>query len=217
MKITVEKLVLGDLATNTYIVTDTESGECAVVDPAIESEELLQSLENKNVKYILLTHGHFDHIGGVNAVKEQTGAKVVIHTKEKPFLSEIALNLFSWKYRDHKHIKAILADILTDDGTEIPFGDGKIKVMHTPGHTMGGVCYIFDDDRILFSGDTLFNLSAGRTDLPTGNAREELMSLAKIGALEGDYKVYPGHEAETTLEFERENNRYMKTRFRNKL
>lgn len=216
MKIQVQKLVLGDLATNTYIVTDTESGECAVVDPAIESDELLASIENKNVKYILLTHGHFDHIGGANSVKAQTGAQVVIHKKEKPFLSDIVLNLFSWKYSDHKHIKSISADILTDDGAEIPFGDGKIKVMHTPGHTMGGVCYIFENDRVLFSGDTLFNLSAGRTDLPTGNAREELKSLAKIGDLEGDYTVYPGHEAATTLQFERENNRYMKTRFRHK-
>ncbi len=212
MKITVQKLVLGDLATNTYIVTDTESGECAVVDPAVESASLLANLENKNVKYILLTHGHFDHIGGANAVKSKTGAQVVIHKKEEPFLSQSSLNLFV-----DNEIKAISADILTNDGTEIPFGDGAIRVLHTPGHTIGGVCYIFENDRVIFSGDTLFNLTAGRTDLPTGNPREELMSLAKIAALEGDYAVYPGHEASTTLNFERENNRYMKTRFRHKL
>lgn len=214
MKITVERIVLGDLATNTYIVTDEDSGECAVVDPAIESNTLFLKLENKNVKYILLTHGHFDHIGGANAVKDKTGAKVVIHKTEKPFLSEASLNLFSWQ--NQGEMKPINPDILTDDGAEISFGDGKIKVMHTPGHTMGGVCYIFENDRILFSGDTLFNLSAGRTDLPTGNAREEICSLAKIGDLDGDYTVYPGHEATTTLQFERENNRYMKTRIRHK-
>lgn len=213
MKIQVEKLVLGELATNTYIVTDTESGECAVVDPAIESKELFGAVENRNVKYILLTHGHYDHIGGVNAVKEKTGAKVVIHQEEKPFLSDTALNLYKY---EHGYVK-IIPDIITVDGTEIPFGDGNIKVMHTPGHTIGGVCYIFENDRVIFSGDTLFKLTAGRTDLATGNAREELRSLAKIGTLEGDYTVYPGHEASTTLDFERENNRYMKTRFRHKI
>ncbi len=213
MKIQVEKLVLGELATNTYIVTDTESGECAVVDPAIESKELFGAVENRNVKYILLTHGHYDHIGGVNAVKEKTGAKVVIHQEEKPFLSDTALNLYKY---EHGYVK-IIPDIITFDGTEIPFGDGNIKVMHTPGHTIGGVCYIFENDRVIFSGDTLFKLTAGRTDLATGNAREELRSLAKIGTLEGDYTVYPGHEASTTLDFERENNRYMKTRFRHKI
>lgn len=213
MKIQVEKLVLGELATNTYIVTDTESGECAVVDPAIESEELFGAVENKDVKYILLTHGHYDHIGGVNAVKDKTGAKVVIHQEEKPFLSDTVLNLYE---PEHKYVK-IIPDITTVDGTEIPLGDGKIKVMHTPGHTIGGVCYIFEDDRVIFSGDTLFKLTAGRTDLPTGNAREELRSLVKIGSLEGDYAVYPGHEASTTLDFERENNRYMRTRFRHKI
>lgn len=213
MKIQVEKLVLGELATNTYIVTDTESGECAVVDPAIESKELFGAVENRNVKYILLTHGHYDHIGGVNAMKDRTGAKVVIHQEEKSFLSDMELSLAP----KPESTEEIFPDIITENGTEIPFGDGNIKVMHTPGHTIGGVCYIFENDRVIFSGDTLFKLTAGRTDLPTGNAREELRSLAQIGALEGDYTVYPGHEASTTLDFERKNNRYMKTRFRHKI
>lgn len=213
MKIQVEKLVLGELATNTYIVTDTESGECAVVDPAIESKELFGAVENRNVKYILLTHGHYDHIGGVNALKDRTGAKVVIHQEEKSFLSDMELSLAP----KPESTEEIFPDIITENGTEIPFGDGNIKVMHTPGHTIGGVCYIFENDRVIFSGDTLFKLTAGRTDLPTGNAREELRSLAQIGALDGDYTVYPGHEASTTLDFERKNNRYMKTRFRHKI
>ncbi len=216
MKITVQKLVLGDLATNTYIVTDTESGECAVVDPAVESASLLANLENKNVKYILLTHGHFDHISGTKAVKTLTNANVVIHKDDEPMLSDGEYNLFTMQY-PYSPMPEISADIITEDGTELDFGDGKIIVMHTPGHTLGGVCYIFEEDRVIFSGDTLFRLSAGRTDFKGGNPRVELMSLAKIAALEGDYAVYPGHEASTTLNFERENNRYMKTRFRHKL
>lgn len=216
MKTTVQKLVLGDLATNTYILTDEESGVSAVVDPAIDSDELFASIENKNVKYILLTHGHFDHIGGAKALKEKTGAQVVIHSEDAPMLNDGILSMFKLQY-PHKSTPKVDADILVEDGSEIPFGNGEITVLHTPGHTRGGVCYIFTDDRILFSGDTLFKLSAGRTDFKGGNPREELMSLAKIGALEGDYIVYPGHSEDTTLQFERENNRYMRTRFRNKL
>ena len=216
MSFLTDTLVLGNLATNTYIVQNPDNLECLVIDPALADKNLIKALEGKTVKYILLTHGHFDHIGGAKRIRELTGAKIVIHTEDAPMLSDSKLNLYSLQYPG-KGTSPFEADILVNDGDELPFDDTKIKVMHTPGHTKGGVCYIFPNDRLIFSGDTLFNLSAGRTDLPTGNAREELMSLAKIGALEGDYKVYPGHEATTTLEFERLNNRYMKTRFRHKL
>ncbi len=195
--------------TNTYIVTCEETGETAVVDPSLSEESLIQKLEDKKVKYILLTHGHYDHIGGVNLVKEKTGAKVVIHKEDEEMLCDKNKN-----YGTDSTL--IYADILVEDGSELPYGNSKIKVLHTPGHTKGGVCYIFEDDRVLFSGDTLFRLTAGRTDLYGGDARTELMSLAKIAELDGDYKVYPGHDAATTLDFERQYNRYMRTRFRRK-
>lgn len=195
--------------TNTYVVTCEETGETAVVDPSLSEESLIQKLEDKKVKYILLTHGHFDHIGGVNLVKEKTGAKVVIHKEDEEMLCDKNKNYGT-------DSTPIYADILVEDGSELPYGNSKIKVLHTPGHTKGGVCYIFEDDRVLFSGDTLFRLTAGRTDLYGGDARTELMSLAKIAELDGDYKVYPGHDAATTLDFERQYNRYMRTRFRRK-
>lgn len=200
--------------TNTYIVTDEETGETAVVDPSLAEESLIENLRDMNVKYILITHGHFDHIGGVNLVKEKTGAKIVAHKDEEEMLIDSGKNEF--RANNGYDMEPVIADIFVEDGSKLDFGDKKIHVLHTPGHTKGGVCYIFEDDRIMFSGDTLFRLTAGRADLYGGDARTELMSLAKIGELEGDYKVYPGHDDATTLDFERQYNRYMRTRFRKK-
>jgi glyoxylase-like metal-dependent hydrolase (beta-lactamase superfamily II) len=216
--ITVEKhLAIMDngFTTNTYIVTDEETGEVAVVDPSFPEEKLLKKLNGKNVKYVLLTHGHFDHICGAKMVKENTGAKVVIHKEDDEMLHDISKNEFEANCEGCV-FPEVDADIHTEDGTELMLGNTKITVMHTPGHSKGGVCYLFKEDRIMFSGDTLFRLCAGRADLYGGSGREELRSLAKIGELEGDYKVYPGHEGDTTLDYERENNRYMRTRFRRK-
>ena len=196
--------------TNTYIVTDEETGETAVIDPSLSEESLIEKIKDKNVKYILLTHGHYDHIGGVNFVKEKTGATVVAHKAEAEMLCDFKKN-----YGDDP--TPVYADVLVEDGSTLMLGNAKITVLHTPGHSKGGVCYIFNNDRVMFSGDTLFKLTAGRTDLYGGNPREELMSLAKIAELEGDYKVYPGHDDSTTLNYERQYNRYMRTRFRRKL
>ncbi len=196
--------------TNTYIVTDEETGETAVVDPSLSEESLADEVKDKKVKYILITHGHYDHIGGVNFLKEKTGATVVIHKDDEEMLSDSKKN-----YGDS--LEPIYADVLVEDGSKLTLGNAEFNVLHTPGHTKGGVCYIFNEDRVMFSGDTLFKLTAGRTDLYGGDARTELRSLAKISDLEGDYKVYPGHDDSTTLDFERQYNRYLRTRFRRKL
>lgn len=201
--------------TNTYIVTDEETGETAVIDPSIPEEILMEKLKDKKVVYILLTHGHFDHICGAKMVKDNTGAKVVIHKDDDEMLHDTEKNEFATNCSDYE-FPEVDADILAEDGTELMLGNTKITVLHTPGHSMGGVCYLFKEDLVMFSGDTLFRLCAGRADLYGGNGRQELRSLTKIGELEGDYKVYPGHEGDTTLDYERENNRYMKTRFRKK-
>ena len=205
----------GGFTINTYIVTDGETDEVAVVDPALPEESLMEKLQGKNVKYILLTHGHFDHICGVKMIKDHTGASVVIHRDDEIMLHDADKCEFTVNCYGHE-FPEVDADILTEDGTELMLGNTKITVMHTPGHSMGGVCYLFKEDLVMFSGDTLFRLCAGRTDLYGGNGRQELRSLASIGMLEGNYKVYPGHEEETTLDYERENNRYMRTRFRKK-
>ncbi len=216
--ITVEKhlAVMDDGFTiNTYIVTDVETGETAVVDPSLPEEKLLEKLSGKNVKYILLTHGHFDHLCGAKMVKENTGAKVIIHEADEVMLYDVNKNEFASNCIGFE-FPVVDADKFVEDGTEIMLGNSKITVMHTPGHSMGSVCYLFKEDLVMFSGDTLFKLCAGRADLYGGNGRQVLRSLASLGELEGNYKVYPGHEDDTTLDFERENNRYMRTRFRRK-
>ena len=216
--ITVEKhlaIMKDGFTTNTYIVTDEESGETAVVDPSLPEESLMEKLNGKNVKYVLLTHGHFDHTCGAKMIKENTGAKVVIHKEDDEMLHDISKNEFEENCIG-SNFPEVDADINSEDGTELMLGNTKITVMHTPGHTKGGVCYLFNEDRVMFTGDTLFRLTAGRADFYGGDAREELRSLAKIGELEGDYKVYPGHDDDTTLDFERANNRYMRTRLRRK-
>lgn len=198
---------------NNYIVTDKDTGATAVIDPSLPEENLIEKLNGKDVQYVLLTHGHFDHICGAKLVKEKTGAKVVIHKDDDEMLHDTDKNEFSINCMGYE-FPEVDADILIEDGAEIMLGNTKITVMHTPGHSKGGVCYLFVEDKVMFSGDTLFKLCAGRADLYGGNGRQELRSLAKIGELEGNYKVYPGHEDDTTLDFERENNRYIRTRFR---
>ena len=210
--LTVKRFVLGEIETNTYVLES--NGEVAIIDPAIKSNSLLGFLDGKNVKYVLLTHGHFDHIAGVNSIVEKWGAKVLVHETDE----ELLLDGDKSFYTSHFGTKQpqIKAHKLIKDGDEIALGDSLIKVMHTPGHTLGSVCYIDDESKTIFSGDTLFKLSAGRTDLagvsPLKAGRLEIESLQKLASLNGDYEVYPGHGESTTLGYERKYNRYMRSR-----
>lgn len=196
--------VFGSLENNCYLITDEKSGLSALVDCTEDSAKMRDFIGSAKLQYILLTHGHYDHITGVKGISELTGAKVVISNEDAPMLSSTRLSLAAFCGGFHESCQA---DIMVSDGWEILLGESVIKVISTPGHTKGGVCYLCDDK--LFTGDTLFFCSCGRTDFPGGSVPEMLESLKKLSVLEGDYNVYPGHDRQSTLDFERKNNPYL--------
>lgn len=194
----IKTIPVGQLETNCYIVIDENSLECAVIDPGDESNTIMDYLESNHLqcRVILLTHGHYDHVGAVNEVLEQTGAHMYINPRDEGY----APGLSGMKFKMPEGGRYY------DEGDCVKVGSLEFKVIATPGHTPGGVCLICGD--ALFTGDTLFKGSCGRTDLPGGSMQAEMRSLKKICALEGDYEVYPGHMDGSTLERERRFNHY---------
>ena len=200
----VKTLPVGQLETNCYIVSNEDTLECVVVDPGDEANTILNYIEDNKLKCvaILLTHGHFDHVGAVDAVAEETGATVYMHELDD------AKNSHKYMMRYYlpesgKYLK---------DGDELQLAGLTFHIMATPGHTLGGVTIRCED--ALFTGDTLFKGSCGRTDLPGGDMNVQLESLRRICALPGDYEVYPGHMDSSTLERERLFNYYCRVALR---
>ena len=203
MKVISEKF--GSMDNNCSLIIDEKTNQSALVDCNEFSQKMIDMIGDTDLKYILLTHGHFDHIIGVKSVKEKYGAQVVISKEDEPMLNSSKLSLAVFCNAPQNNVDA---DIIVKDGDEITLGETKIKVMATPGHTSGSVCYIAEN--CIFSGDTLFYCSCGRTDFPSGSHEQMMSSIQKLKALDGDYKVYTGHNNLTTLDFERKNNPYMK-------
>lgn len=192
--------------TNCYMLENESAA--VVIDPGeITPELMLFAKENneKRQKAILLTHCHFDHIAGINELKKVFNADVFISAADAEGLNNPNINVS--RYLTGNSF-SLTADKQLNDGDVLTFGKDRITVLMTPGHTKGSACFIMGD--VIFSGDTLFKMNIGRYDLPTANAKELLMSLKKIKNLSGDYTVYSGHGDVTTLEFERQNNFYLK-------
>lgn len=195
------------LATNCCYLVDKATGKSAVVDPGEKSDELIEQIEKDGGKleYVLLTHGHYDHIGYAKQLAERFNAKIVTGEKENKFLSTPTLNL---SVNHNIDLPAFSADILLNDNDTFMLGETEIHYIQTPGHTSGGGCFIFDDT--LISGDTLFCESYGRTDLPTGSNSDMYKSILRLKNLSGDYRVIPGHGPLSTLEHERKYNPLMR-------
>lgn len=195
----------GKLENNCYLITDTATNKSALIDCTEDSPKMREYVKDADLEYILLTHGHFDHIAGVKGIKELKGARVAISKEDEPMLTSSRKSLAAFVGGEHNDTSA---EIIVSDGDELMLGETKIKVLATPGHTPGGVCYVTDE--CIFSGDTLFFCSCGRTDFPSSSPEDMQQSLYKIAGLKGDLKVYAGHDRESTLDFERKNNPYMK-------
>ncbi len=199
---------VGLLGTNCYILSSNKNN-CAVIDPGAQSEKILARIaeEKLDVKYILLTHGHHDHIGAVKKVLEKfPEAKLYIGKNDLEMLTDGSKSLASIRYNKSGEYFIECAETVSD-GDEVTLDELNVRVVESPGHTKGGVCYICQD--MLFSGDTLFYGDVGRCDLYGSNYDSMLATLRKLSALNGDYHVYPGHGESTSLEYERQHNSYI--------
>lgn len=187
---------IGSYQTNCYFVCQVGHADCVLIDPGFEPAFLLDILKEtgKNLAAIFLTHGHSDHLGAAKAIAEQTGCKV--------YLCKDDLKLTGQMLTDNNFI----TDYFRDKQV-LELAGLRFQVLHTPGHTPGSVCLLCQD--VIFSGDTLFAGTCGRTDLPGGSHRTILASLARLAALPGDYRVLPGHGRATTLETERNYNPFI--------
>ena len=203
--IKIHTLPLGSYQTNCYIVYEETAKSCAVIDPGYSPERMLEFVGKLGltVDAVLLTHGHFDHVGGVEAIVKATGAKLWMregdYTQRKNPQNDFFYPIHDCDFTEVR---------FCEEGEHIHAGGLTFTAMETPGHTWGSVCYVCEN--AIFSGDTLFAGSCGRTDLPGGDWQTIMLSLERLAELEGDFDIYPGHGESTTLAREKQYNPYMR-------
>lgn len=200
-------LTVGDIATNCYIAYDEETLDAIVVDPGAEGTRIMAEVGKNNlkVKYIVNTHGHCDHIMANKHVKDATGAELLIHVEDAPMLTDANLNLSAFM---GPNVSGPVADRYLQEGDILKLGSSELKVLHTPGHSQGGICLV--GQGVVFCGDTLFQQSIGRTDFPGGSFPVLINSIkTKLMPLGDSMIVYPGHGPETTIGQEKRGNPFI--------
>lgn len=202
-----KEFVLGDLENNNYLLIDEVSKEAVLIDCTIPRDDIEDALKEYGavLKYILLTHAHFDHIMGLNYFREKYKCKALLHKDDKQLLE--SMKEFSQEFLPYE-LENQQVDGFLEENQLIHFGGKCIKVIHTPGHSQGGVCYLLDN--MLFTGDTIFREAVGRTDLPGGNFAQLKSNIEqKIFTLDENIKIYPGHGPSSTVGWEKVHNQFL--------
>ena len=204
-----EIVVVGQLAVNCFILSDSSTGEGVIVDPGGDAEKILAEVKKLglSVRYVINTHGHFDHVGGNRRVLAATGAQLLIHEEDAPFLSRAADVATMYGLATENSPPP---DRFLQDGMVIGFGSYAMKVLHTPGHTPGGCCLYLEEQGKVITGDTLFAEGVGRTDFP-GSSHDALLHgiRTKLMVLPDSTAAYPGHGPSTTIGHEKRYNPYI--------
>ena len=207
----IHNIILGDYQTNSFCVTANEdAADCLVIDTGLSPQPLADFIKERklNPVALILTHGHADHIAGVNLLRENwPGIKVAIHAQDAVMLSDAQANLSALTGGS---FEAEAADIVIEDEGPVEFAGIELDVIHTPGHTQGGICLYAKNERVLFAGDTLFAMSIGRTDFPGGNMADLQRSIREqLFALPPETRLFPGHQDETTIGEEKRSNPFI--------
>lgn len=204
----IEKYTLGPLETNAYLLVDSEHNQGIVIDPGMNAQALVNRIQNLEIEAIVLTHAHFDHIGGVDTIRKQKQCPVYLHDAERKWLENAEYNGSTMWPELGPPITTEPAEYALEDGQRLKLLGQEFLVMHTPGHSPGSVSLLWGEH--LFCGDVLFRMSVGRTDLRGGSSKELYNSIhSKLFPLPENTIVYPGHGPETTIGFEKEHNPYV--------